>query len=424
MDSKKIKVGLIGLGTVGGGVVSLIKSNFLHIKEKTGVEIELKKVFDQDISKAKNLNLSSEIIADSANSIINDPEIQVVVEAIGGENPALDIALDSIKNGKHFVTSNKELIAKHFKSISSLAKEKNLWVLFEASVGGGIPIVSQLRKNLSANKISEVFGIVNGTTNYILTKMDESHIDFLDALKMAQNNGYAESDPKNDIEGFDASYKAAILASIAFDADVDWNKIQFEGIKKISLVDIKYAKELGFSLKLLAVAKKIGDFLNVKVHPSLIPLSHPLSSVKDAFNAIYVKGDCIGQAMFYGQGAGALPTASAIVSDIIEIASSSDPFYPKLNKVKLLSDEQIEERYYIRLIANDKPGVLAKIAGAFGEKKVSIKSALQKDTIDNNATIVIITHKANSKDFFDAVNKISGLPEIKEVGSIIRVGME
>lgn len=420
-----VKIGLIGLGTVGGGIVSILRDDAGHIKEKTGVSLQLTRIADTDLSKAKTAGVDESLLTKDAYDIINDPEISVVIEAIGGEKPALQFAVDCLKAGKHFVTTNKELIAKHGTEILSLAKEKGLWVLFEGSVGGGIPIISQLRKGLSANRIEEVFGIVNGTTNYILSKMTEENMGFSEALKLAQEKGFAESDPKNDIEGYDASYKAAILASTAFDVKIKWEDIPFEGIKSVSLEDVEFAREMGYVIKLLAIAKKDDKSVDVRVHPTLIGVSHPLASVKEAFNAIYVRGSAVGQAMFYGKGAGSLPTASAAIADCIEIAScGTKPYYPDLKDVQLKSPDDTEGRYYIRLRAADKPGVLAGISGAFGEKNVSIKSALQKETVDNAATIVIITHNVNARNFSDAMKKISGLPAIKEVGSVIRVGME
>jgi homoserine dehydrogenase len=423
--NKKVKIGLIGLGTVGGGIVSVLRDNSAYIKDKTGIMIELAKTADADHSKGKQMGLGQDVFSTDAQDVINDPAVSIVVEAVGGENPALKFALDSLNAGKHFVTTNKELIAKHGREILSLAKEKGLWVLFEGSVGGGIPILSQLRKGLSANRIEEIFGIVNGTTNYILSKMTEENMEFAQALKMAQDKGFAESDPKNDVEGYDASYKAAILASTAFDVELDWKDVPFEGITKVSLEDIEFAKEMGYAIKLLAVARKDREQLDVSVHPTLVCSSHPLASVKDAFNAIYVRGSAVGQAMFYGQGAGAFPTASAAISDVVEIASAGcPPHYPELRKAKIKSPDDTDGRYYIRLRADDKPGVLAAISGAFGEKNVSIKSALQKETVANAATIVIITHSVNARNFSEAMKKISGSPAIKEVGSVIRVGME
>ncbi len=420
-----VKIGLIGLGTVGSGIVSVLQENSGHIKEKTGIAIEIAKIADTDLSRCKAASIDPSLMTKDAYDLINDPSISVIVEAIGGEIPALKFAQDTLKAGKHFVTTNKELIAKHGQELLSLAREKGLWVLFEGSVGGGIPIMSQLRSSLASNKIEEIFGIVNGTTNYILTKMTEEEMEFGDALKLAQANGFAESDPKNDIDGFDASYKAAILASCAFDANIKWENVYFEGIRKISLEDIKFAKEMGYTIKLLAVVKKDKSSIEVRVHPTLISAAHPLASVKDAFNAIYVKGSAVGQVMFYGKGAGSLPTASAAVSDVIEIASAgSAPYYPLLKNHDIKSIDDVESRYYIRLKTADKAGVLAAIAGAFGDNDVSIQSALQKGTVDNIATIVIITHNVRGRNFSEAMKKISGLPAIIEIASVIRVGME
>lgn len=420
-----VKIGLIGFGTVGSGIVDVLRENGRYIFEKTGVEIKLAKVADIDISRDRGVAIDKTLFTKDPFEIINDPSISIVVEAIGGTDPALKYVTASIENGKNVVTSNKELIAKHGSEIFNAARKKNVRVLFEGSVGGGIPIINQLRTSLSGNIIEEVFGIVNGTTNYILTKMTHEDVEFEVALKEAQQKGFAEADPKNDIEGYDASYKAAILASVSFLAKIDWTEVYFEGINKIALEDIKFAKELGYVIKLLAVAKRHADGIEVRVHPTLIEKDHPLANVNEAFNAIYVRGNACGEVMFYGKGAGSRPTASAVISDIVEISRcETSAYYPAMTDIKVKNIREIESRYYIRLKAKDMPGVLAGIAGAFGEKNVSIQSALQKETIDNIATIVIITHKVKEKNVFEALEMISKQPKISLVGNVIRVGME
>lgn len=420
-----VKIGLIGFGTVGQGIVLLLNENSAHIKEKTGVEIALAKIADIDVSKERNVKFDKAILTKDAGEIINDPSISIIVEAMGGETKALEYVLSAIEKGKNVVTTNKELIAKHGDKIISAARGKKVKVLFEGAVCGGVPIINQLRTSLASNKIEEIYGIVNGTTNYILTKMTDEGMEFAAALKEAQKLGFAEADPKNDIEGHDASYKAAILAGAAFDVKINWKDVYFEGISKVAQEDIRYAKEMGYVIKPFAVVKNYGDEIEVNAYPMLIHSAHPLSHVKEAFNAIYVKGNMLGEVMFYGRGAGAGPTASSAVSDIIEIASSNTgAFYPKLKDVKLRSIKESENRYYIRLKAKDMPGVLAEISGAFGQKNVSIQSALQKETIDNIATIVIITHRVKEKNVLEALGIISKLLAISEIGNMVRVGLE
>lgn len=428
-----MKLGLIGLGTVGAAVVSVLQKNSDHIFEKTGIQLELKKVSDTDPSKKKFALLANSEFALDAKEVINDPSISTVIEAIGGINPALDFVTTAIKNGKNVVTSNKELIAKHGEEIFKLADEKNVKVLFEAAVCGGIPILNQIRTSLVPNKIEEIYGIVNGTTNYILSKMTHDKIDFDSALKDAQMLGFAEADPKNDIEGYDALYKAAILAKVAFGASLDLNNIFFEGISKITLEDIKYAGELGYAIKLLAIIKKHeDDNVEIRVHPSLINIEHPLASVNDAFNAIYVKGNAVGEVMFYGKGAGGRPTASSILSDVIEITSSKGTInYPKKFGIKIKDINECENSYYIKLLVKDQAGVLADIAGVFAKENVSIKEVLQKETldpeicrgVDNIATVVIITHRVKERNVSKSLKIISGIQSISKIGNVIRVGM-
>ncbi|MCX5748800.1 MAG: homoserine dehydrogenase [Candidatus Saganbacteria bacterium] len=422
---KEIKIGLIGFGTVGSGVAALLQKNALYIEKMTGVSIRIDRIADTDILRKRPVDIDMRIMTQDAYDIIKDKKIDIAVEAVGGTDPALRFVIDAINEGKHIVTSNKELMAKHGPAILEAADNKGVRVLFEGSVGGGIPIIAGLRRLLSANRIEEVYGIVNGTTNYILSDMAASGRDFSASLEAAKRLGYAESDPKNDIEGFDASFKAAILASVAFGQKVNWEKIYFEGIDGVTVEDVQYAEEMGYSIKLLAVAKRKNGGCEIRVNPVLIDKDHPLAGVSGAYNAIYVKGDSVGEQMFYGEGAGGGPTASAVVSDVIEIALNPDKGNIKLEgEAKIANIDDCESRFYVRLRAKDAPGVLAAIAGAFGDKKVSIQSALQKGTIDNIATIVIITHKVKERNFREAAETISRLPQIDTIGSIIRAGME
>lgn len=417
---KTIKIGILGFGTVGSSVYKLINENHDLIAERSGVDISVANICD--ISP----KLKHKLLVRNAYQIINNPEISVVVETIGGVKPALRFVLDAIKAGKHIVTSNKQLIALHGEEIFAAAKKYKVAVRFEASVGGGIPIIGPLSSDLLSNDVTEVYGIVNGTTNYILSQMTTNGKDFHESLKMAQQKGYAEANPKNDIEGYDSSYKAAILASVAFRSKVDWKKVFFEGINNISHEDISYADEIGYVIKLLAIAKMTKDGCEVRVHPTLVPKDHPLASVSGPMNAIYVKGNAVGELMFYGQGAGGLPTASAVVSDIISTTNYSKQntqtnYFQKTLKIKPIGE--ISSRYYIRLSVADKPGVLAHISKEFAKQKVSIAAVMQKETVGKNAALVIILHESKEKNLFKAVQKIKKLPVVRKICNIIRVGL-
>ncbi len=412
---KKINIGIIGLGNIGSTLAAVLRKNRSAIIENSGVDIRVKKVCD--IRRRK----SPYPFTTDPYQVIKDPEISVVVEAIGGVNPALKYILAALRNGKHVVTPNKEVIAKHMREILSAARRNRVRVLFEGAVGGGIPIIHPLRESLAGNRISEVYGIVNGTTNYILSKMMEEGMDFDQALEKAKDKGYAEPDPGSDIKGYDASYKAAILASIAFGAEVDYKEVHVEGITSITQEDIQYAKDIGYVIKLLAIAKMVENKIDVRVHPALVPRNHPLASVSENNNAIYVKGDPVGDLMFYGPGAGGGPTASAIISDIIQIVKrpTSDVQRPKSIKVRKIED--IQSRYYIRLQAPDRYGVLAGISKAFAKKKVSIAAVVQKETVGNVATIVILLHNVAEKNLRASLKIVEKLPVVRRVCNVIRI---
>jgi len=415
---QKIKIGVIGFGTVGSAVLGLIRQNGALISNRIGLRFEVSKV--ADISK----KVHHPKLVRNAYQIINDPEISIVVEAVGGTKPALDYILSAIRAGKHVVTSNKEVIALYGDKIFKEAAKNKIMVRFEGAVGGGIPIIGPLSSDLLANDLTEVYGIVNGTTNFILSKMAKDGLEFAEALKEAKELGYAEADPKKDIEGYDASYKAAILASVAFGAKIAWKSIYFEGIGKITQEDIRYADEIGYIIKLLAVAKKSAGGCEVRVHPTLIPKDHPLASVSGPMNAIYVKGNAVGELMFYGPGAGGAPTASAIVGDIIAIVNPKfQMLNPDLRSLKIKSINEILSRYYVRLTAPDKHGVLAGISKAFADCKVSIAAVMQKETVGKTATIVIIIHEAKEKNLRRAVARLKKLPVVKKICNVIRVGL-
>ncbi|MBN3032733.1 MAG: homoserine dehydrogenase [Candidatus Saganbacteria bacterium] len=412
---KKINIGIIGFGTVGSAVAEVLRKNKAVIAERAGVGIGLKAVCD-----IRRIKTSWPLTPDPM-TLINDPDIAVVVETMGGVNPAKKYVLAALKAGKHVVTSNKELIARHLPELLAAAAENNVSLLFEGAVGGGIPILDTLRDNLAANKISEVYGIVNGTTNYILSRMTAEGKDFGAVLKAAQKLGYAEADPRADIEGYDASYKAAILAAVAYGARVRWESVYREGLEKITAEDIAYAGEIGYAIKLLAVAKLSGGALDVRVHPALVAKTHPLSNVDGNFNAIYVKGFPVGELMFYGPGAGGNPTASAVINDILAALRAPRPATRGLKPFPLLPIAQTAGRYYIRLQAPDKPGVLAGISKIFADKKVSIAAVTQKETIGNLATIVILVHGVKESSLVAALRAIKRLPVVRAVGNVIRI---
>jgi len=414
--AKKVNIGIIGLGNIGSAVASSVRKNHAIILNNTGIDIKVKKVCD-----ARKVKTSLPFTRD-ANEIIKDPSISVVVEAIGGVNPALKFILAALRNGKHVVTPNKEVMAKHMKEILAAARKNRVSVMFEGAVGGGIPIILPIKESLASNKIETVYGIVNGTTNYILSKMLEEGMEFDQALKEAQEKGYAEPDPTADIKGYDASYKAAILAAVAFNADVDVADVPVSGITTITQDDIQYAGDIGYVIKLLAIAQMVEGKLDVRVHPALVPKYHPLASVSENFNAIYVKGQPLGQLMFYGPGAGGGPTSSAIISDIIQIAKSkSKNQKSKLKKYRMSKVSEISSRYYIRLQVPDQYGVLAGISRAFAKKKVSIAAVVQKETVGNVATLVILLHKVAAKNLEAALKIVKKLPVVKKVCNVIRI---
>jgi homoserine dehydrogenase len=421
--SKKINIGIIGLGYIGSSVAEVLRKNRGVIAENSGVDLRVKKVCD-----IRRIKTSYPFTSDPY-QIIKDPGIDVVVEVTGKVKPALKYILAALSHKKHVVTPNKEVMAKHMQKILSAAGKNRVRVLFEGAVGGGIPIITPLRDSLAGNQISEIYGIVNGTTNYILSKMTEEGREFLSALDEAKAKGYAEPNPSADIKGFDASYKAAILASVAFGAKVEWKDLYFEGITNISQDDIVYAREIGYVIKLLAIARMVQGKpldssrgkLDVRVHPALVPKHHPLALVSENLNAIYVKGYPVGELMFYGPGAGGGPTASAIVSDIIQIVKHPKSKVRRQKSIKISKTEEINSRYYIRLQAPDRFGVLAGISKAFARKKVSIAAVVQKETVGNVVTIVILLHSVAEKNLRAALKIIEKLPVVRKVCNVIRI---
>lgn len=424
-----ITVGLLGMGTVGSSVVQILNENANDILQKVGVPVKIKKIMVRQLNKTRNINSDAEFTTD-IDDIINDQDIDIIVEVMGGIHPAKDYIIRALTAGKHVVTANKDIVAKYGQEIFEAADKSKVDFFFEASVAGGIPIIRPLKQCLAANKISEVMGIINGTTNYMLTKMTNENLDFDSVLAEAQAKGYAEADPTADVGGFDAARKIAILASIAFGSRVSIDDVYVEGITAISTEDIAYAKELGYVIKLLAIAKDDERGIDVRVHPAFIPAKHPLASVHDVFNAIYIKGDAAGETMFYGRGAGGMPTASAVVSDIIDVArnikhnANSRILCTCFTQKSFCPVQNTESPYYIRLLVADKPGVLAAIAGAFGAQQVSLHSVIQKRKVNTSSELVLITYQVSDANLRLAINTISGMSVVDKVSSIIRVEAE
>jgi homoserine dehydrogenase len=423
---KVVRVGLLGFGTVGTGVVRVLTENASLIAQRAGTAIAIKKILVRDPYKKRALSTAAELTTDPT-SVTRDPEIDIVAELLGGEEPARTLMLEALNQGKHVVTANKDVMAKYGRELFEAAEKNNVNLLFEASVGGGIPIIRPLKRCLAANRISEVMGIVNGTTNYMLDKMTSEGMDFATVLAEAQTKGYAEADPTADVGGLDAARKIAILASIAFGTRVRLDDVSAEGITKIEPEDIDYGRELGYVIKLLAIAQETDKGVNARVHPAFIPLTHPLAAVRDAFNAIFIRGDAVGDAMFYGRGAGSLPTASAVCADIMEAAreiahhSSSHILCTCFEEKRISPISETESPYYIRLLAEDKPGVMAAIAGAVGAQQVSLNSVIQKRRVGSRAEIVLITYKVKDADLQLAVQTLSGLSVVNKVSTVIRV---
>ena len=423
---KKIRIAILGLGTVGGGVYRLLEMRKAEMPKRAGVEIEVAKILVRNIEKAAK-KADRSLLTNDWQEIIGDDSISVIIEVMGGMEPAGTYIMEALKAGRHVVSANKDLIAVRGRELLMTAKENHCDFLFEASVAGGIPILRPLKQCLAGNEISDVMGIVNGTTNFILTKMTDENMEFDEALAVATELGYAEADPTADVEGYDAARKVAIMASIAFHSRVTFNDVYTEGISRISAKDIKYARELGCDIKLLGVAKNTPDGIEARVHPMLIPCSHPLASVKDAFNAVFVHGEAVDDAMFYGRGAGERPTASAVVGDVIDILRNMEwgssgrigcSCYRDL-PIKEIGD--IESKYFMRLHAEDRPGVLATIASVFGNNGVSIAKLIQKNTQDGFAEIVIVTDSVRERHFQDAMAVLEGMSVIRKISRIIRV---
>ena len=427
MNTKKIKVALLGVGTVGTGVYKLIQRRTDVMVRTIGAEMEVSKILVHNLNKQRE-GIDASLLTDNWQEIINDPEIQIVVEVMGGIEPARTMILEALHAGKHVVTANKDLLAAHGKELLDAAEEKHCDLLFEAAVAGGIPIIRPLKQCLAGNEIDEVIGIVNGTTNYILTKMFEENMSFEEALAKATELGYAEADPTADIEGLDAGRKVAILASVAFNSRVVFNDVYTEGIAKITSKDIHYAKEMGRDIKLLGVARNEADGIEAYVCPMLIPSSHPLATVNDSYNAVFVHGDAVEDAMFFGRGAGELPTASAVVGDVFDIVRNilagccgriGCTCYKNIPVKKM---EDTHNRYFLRLKVEDRCGVLAEMTAIFAKYQVSVAQIIQKDTkVEGCAEVVVITEKVREGDFRTAIEELRNRDSVRKISTIIRV---
>lgn len=442
---KKITVGIIGFGTVGAGAVKILFENKNILLERTGFDIVLKKVADRDLQRDRGVTLPKGVLTADAGDVLNDPGIDIVVELVGGIHPAKDFILDAVRRKKHVVTANKALLATEGNEIFSEAQKHGVEVGFEASVAGGIPIIKVMREGLVANNVIAVYGIINGTSNYILTKMTEEKVEFSDALKDAQRLGYAEADPTFDIEGIDSAHKLTILSSLAYGIPLSLDHVYKEGITKITSQDIEFASELGYKVKLLAITKATppipplarggGKWMEIemRVHPTMIPSEYLISKVDGVFNAVYVEGDAVGSTLYYGRGAGDMPTGSAVVADIVDIGRNivsggvrrvpwiSGAWRGSENR-KIRKMEEIESMYYFRFSALDKPGVLSSISGILGNYNISIASVIQKGRrIGGSVPLVVLTHRAKEKDVLNAIREIDELPVVADKTMFIRV---
>lgn len=432
---KQLNVGLLGIGTVGGGTYTVLTRNAAEITRRTGVAIKVVQVADKNIELAKKVTGGNVDITDDAFTTVSNPNVDVVVELIGGYNLSKQLVLKAIENGKHVVTANKALLALHGNEIFAAAQAKGVIVAFEAAVAGGIPIIKALREGLGANKIEWVAGIINGTTNFILTEMREKGLAFADVLGEAQRLGYAEADPTFDVEGIDAAHKLTIMSAIAFGMPMKFEQAYTEGITKLQQTDIKYAEELGYRVKLLGITKRTDAGVELRVHPTLISEKRLIANVNGAMNAVVVKGDAVGPTLYYGAGAGAEPTASAVVADLMDVARLSSAtveqrvpylaFQPNsVADLPILPISEINSAYYLRLRANDKPGVLAGVTKILADRNISIDAMLQKEPDDNEteADIVILTHITVEKNMDAAITAIEALPAI--VGKLVKIRME
>jgi homoserine dehydrogenase len=431
---KPVKIGILGLGTVGCGTVSVLARNALEISRRAGREIRIAQASARDLKKKRACPMDGIQLVQDPYEVVRNPEIEVVVELIGGSEPARELVLEAIAHGKHVVTANKALIAMHGNEIFAAAQKKGVMVAFEAAVAGGIPIIKAVREGLAGNRIEWMAGIINGTCNFILTEMRDKGADFADVLKEAQRLGYAETDPTFDVEGIDAAHKLTILAAIAFGIPLKFKQAYTEGISKLTRLDVQYAEKLGYRVKLLGIARRTNGGVELRVHPTLIPERRLIANVDGAMNAVLVKGDAVGPTMFYGAGAGAEPTASAVVADLVDVVRTltADPnnrvphlaFQPDaLVDLPILPIEEVETSYYLRLHALDKPGVLAEVTRILADLGISIESILQKEPQagEDTVPVIILTQRVKEKNMNEAIARIEKLASIKAKVARIRL---
>ena len=432
---KPINVGLLGIGTVGGGTWTVLTRNQEEITRRAGRPIQITAVADRDVERAKSMTGGAARVTGDAFEVVRDPSIDIVVELIGGYTVAKQLVLEAIANGKHVVTANKALLAVHGQEIFAAAQAKGVMVAFEAAVAGGIPIIKAVREGLTANRIDWIAGIINGTTNYILSEMRDKGLTFADALADAQRLGYAEADPTFDIEGVDAAHKITLLSALAFGIPVQFERAHIEGITKLTAEDIRYAEELGYRIKLLGITKRKADGFELRVHPTLIPAKRLIANVEGVMNAVVVKGDAVGATLYYGRGAGAEPTASAVIADLVDVTRlhTADPEHrvphlafraDQLSDTPILPISEVESAYYLRLRVQDKPGVLADITRILADQGISIDAMLQKEPSEGEqqANIIMLTHVTREKQVDAAIARIEALDST--VGAVTRLRLE
>ena len=428
---KSVQIGILGFGTVGSGVVKLIQENGALLQRRLGGQVVIRRIADTDIHRRRNVDVDPTLLTTDAMAVLEDPEIDIIVELIGGYDVALRFCREALERNKHLVTANKALLATHGRELYQMAAARRVSIGFEASVGGGIPLIRAMKEGLVADRVRSIIGIVNGTCNYILTTMTDSRRPFAEVLAEAQAHGYAEANPSLDVDGIDSAHKLQILATLAFGAYVPFGRIHVEGIRQIDASDIEYARELGYRIKLLAIAKQLNGELEARVHPALIPEDDLLASVGGVHNAVYVVGDAVGSLMFYGRGAGQMPTASAVVSDIAEIArdllhdpSARGVLPPQISEAEAEIKDMAAVRscYYLRIMAIDKPGVLSKVTGILGSNNISIVSVIQKGRHEQSAVpIVILTHEAVEGDMQRSLRAIDQLDVVSDKTVCLRV---
>ncbi|MBP7868756.1 MAG: homoserine dehydrogenase [Firmicutes bacterium] len=427
-----VKIGLLGLGNVGSGVWKILNDNADEIARKVGARLEIARVLVHDPDKGRKVSVPRGLLTTDPGIVIDDPDIPIIVETIGcpGQDAELarDYMLSALRAGKHVITANKEVLAKHGRELRGAVTDGG-GLYYEGAVAGGIPVVKVFKEALAGNRMLSIMGIINGTTNYILSRMSQEGLGFEEVLRMAQSLGYAEQDPTSDVDGHDAAYKLALLASIAFGHDVQVEDVFREGISRIKLEDLCYASELGYAVKLLAIARRDDGGVELAVHPTMIPQAHPLASVGGAFNAVFIQGDAVGDLMLYGMGAGMMPTGSAVVADCIDAAHNlirkvSPPREVRFNHVRVKPMDETQSRYYVRVLVVDRPGVIAAIASEFGRAEVSIESLIQKGRGQDPVSVVFVTHRARERDMQDALRQIRALDVVHSIASVIRVEAE